>query len=73
MFNKLKQRVIELKKLIFSKGFKFRWGVRIKDFGERISHANILGWFFLGWLADPIIAWGLRIKEAVLSTPIGER
>lgn len=51
--------------MLFSTGFKYRLGVRIKDFGERICHINILGWF-----SSPIIAKGLQIKNSVLDSPV---
>ena len=55
---------------MFNKGFIFRWGMRIKDCGERIGHVNIFGIPILGWLADPIISVGLKIKDSVLSYPL---
>jgi hypothetical protein len=54
----------------FSKGFIYRWGMRIKDFGERVGHVNICGVFILGRLSDWIVRKGLAMKESVLSCPI---
>ena len=55
---------------MINKGFIFRWGMRIKDFGERIGHVNIFGVPVFGWLADPIISVGLKIRDAVLRYPV---
>jgi len=57
---------------IISKGFIYRWGMRIKDFGERVGHVKIRSVFILGWLADLIVPVGIRIKNSVLSYPISE-
>jgi len=57
---------------IFSKGFIYRWGMRIKEFGERVGHVNICGVFILGWLADFIVPIGRSIKNSVLGSPISE-
>lgn len=57
---------------MFSKGFIYRTGVRIKDFGERVGHIKIRGVFIFGWIADRIIRKGFAMKESVLSCPIGE-
>lgn len=57
---------------IFSKGFIYRWGMRIKDFGERVGHVKIRGVFILGRLSDWITHIGLAIKDSVLSCPVSE-
>jgi len=57
---------------IFSKGFIYRWGMRIKDFGERVGHVKIRSVFILGWLAGLIVPVGIRIKNSVLGCPISE-
>ena len=44
------------------KGFIYRWGIRIKECGERIGHVKIRGVFIFGWIAGPIITIGLKIK-----------
>ena len=48
---------------IFSRGFIYRLGVRIKECGEKIGHLKLGSVFILGWLACPIILIGLKIKE----------
>jgi len=48
--------------MIVSRGCIYRWGVRIKELGERIGHVKVRGCFILDWLAAPIIAIGLSIK-----------
>lgn len=55
-----------------SKGFIYRWGIRIKDFGERVGHIKIRGVFILGWLSIPIVRIGLVVKDSVLGGPISE-
>jgi len=57
---------------IFSKGFVYRWGMRIKDFGERLGHIKIYGVFIFNKLSDSITRKGLAIKDSVLSCPISE-
>ena len=51
---------------MLSKGTIYRWGERIKDFGECVGHVKIFNVFILGWLADPIIAKGKKIRDSVL-------
>jgi len=55
-----------------SKGFIYRWGMRIKDFGERVGHVKIHSVFILGWLSCLIVPIGLAIKNSVLSCPISK-
>jgi hypothetical protein len=57
---------------VFSKGFIYRWGIRIKDLGESVGHVKICGVFILGWLSTPIVRKGLAIKDSVLGSPISE-
>jgi hypothetical protein len=57
---------------MFSKGFIYRLGVRIKDFGERVGHIKVCGVFLFKRLSSRIVAKGLEIKDSVLSCPIGE-
>jgi len=52
-------------KMIFSKGFIYRWGVRVKDFGERLGHIKVFRIFILSWVARPISNLGLKIKDSV--------
>jgi hypothetical protein len=57
---------------IFSKGFIFRTGVRIKDFGERLGHIKIHGVFIFGRLSDYVTRKGLALKESVYGCPISQ-
>lgn len=66
MILKIKNFIAELR----SNGFKYRWGIRIKDFGERLGHIRIFGFHFLNWLAGPVVGIGLKIKDSVLCRPI---
>jgi len=58
--------------MIFSKGFIYRTGMRIKDFGERVGHVKIGRVFILGWLSGWITSMGLAMKDSVLCCPIAE-
>ncbi|GHU82795.1 hypothetical protein FACS189468_7380 [Spirochaetia bacterium] len=58
--------------MIFCKGFIYRSGVRIKEFGERIGHVRIFGILIFRLIGDPAIGLGCKIKDSVLSSPIGE-
>jgi len=51
------------------KGFVYRCGTRIKDFGERMGHKKIP---VLRRLCDRVINLGLAIKEAMSNYPIGD-
>jgi len=44
-------------------GFVFRCGVRVKNFGERLSHIKVRGVFILSWLGSSIINIGNGIKR----------
>jgi hypothetical protein len=57
---------------IFSKGFIYRTGMRIKDRGERIGHVRLFGFHFLNWLAGPVIRLGLAIRDSVRNCPVFE-
>jgi len=57
---------------MFSKGFIYRWGMRIKDFGERVGHIKIGGVFIFKGLSVLIIKKGLSIKDSVSNCPIEE-
>jgi hypothetical protein len=59
-------------KFKFSKGFIFRWGMRIKDFGERMAHKKIFGILVLRWCCDPVIVLGLAIRDSVMDCPIAD-
>jgi len=58
--------------IFISKGFIYRLGMRIKDFGERVGHVKVCGVFILGWLSAPIARKGLSIEDSVLGSPIYE-
>jgi hypothetical protein len=58
--------------MVFSKGFIFRWGQRIKEFGERMGGVRLFGVPMFRWCADPVIGFGRRIKNSVLRCSIGE-
>jgi hypothetical protein len=58
--------------MIFSIGFVYRWGQRVKDPGERMAHARVFGVPLFRWLCGPVIGLGLGIKNAALSAPAGE-
>ena len=47
--------------VIFSNGFVYRWGQRIKEFGERIGCCPVLRLF-----SGPVIGLGLRIRDRAL-------
>jgi hypothetical protein len=56
--------------MIFSRGFVYRWGQRIKDFGERMAHKRVLGIPVLRWCCRPVIDLGLTIKDSVMNCPV---
>jgi hypothetical protein len=70
MILRIKNFIAELIKEVNSFGFKYRWGIRIKDFGERLGHIRFFRFHFLNWLAGPVINTGLRIKDSVLYRPV---
>jgi hypothetical protein len=45
------------------RGFIYRWGVRIKDWGERMAHKSLK-------LSDRIIRLGLAIRDWASRYPI---
>jgi len=47
---------------MFSKGFVYRWGIRIKNFGDRAGRIKVFGVFVFGWLSVPIRCLGFRLK-----------
>lgn len=55
--------------MVFSKGFIYRWGQRIKDLGERMGHVRLFGIHICGHY---IIGLGYAIKNSVMDSPIGE-
>jgi hypothetical protein len=56
--------------MIFSSGFVYRWGVRIKEAGERQAHKKIFGIPVLRWCSLPVINLGLAIKNSVMNRPV---
>ena len=52
--------------MIFSNGFVYRWGQRIKEFGERIGCSPVLRLF-----SGPVAGLGLRIRDRALGMSIG--
>jgi hypothetical protein len=58
--------------MIFSKGFIYRWGQRIKEAGERMGHVRLFGIHIFGFVCGLFIGLGIRIKDSVMSCPIGE-
>ena len=59
-------------KMIFGKGFVYRFGVSLKEFGERMAHVRAFGVPLLNWCCGPVIALGLMIKNSVISRPMEE-
>jgi hypothetical protein len=66
------KKLTEGKMRILSKGFIYRTGVRIKDFGERAGHVKICGVFIFSRLSYWITRKGLAIKESVFNCPVSE-
>jgi hypothetical protein len=58
--------------MIFGKAFIYRWGVRIKDFGERMAHKRVLGIPVLRWCSRPVIVLGLAIRDSVMNRPVAD-
>jgi len=58
--------------MIFSKGDIYRFGVAVKEFGERMAHKKVLGIPVLRWCCGPVIGLGLAIRNSVRNSPIGE-
>jgi len=58
--------------MIFSKGSIYRFGIAVKEFGERMAHKKVLNIPILRWCCAPVIGLGLVIKDSVRSCPIGE-
>ena len=55
-----------------SKGWIYRTGVAIKDFGERLGHIKVLGVHVFGWCYCMVIRFGLAVRDFVMGYPIGE-
>jgi hypothetical protein len=53
--------------MILSKGFVYRWGRRIKEYGERMAHVRVLGIPVFRWCCDPVIDLGRRMMELGLN------
>jgi hypothetical protein len=52
--------------MIFSKGFVYRLGQRIKDFGERMGHVRLFGIRIFGLVCGPVISLGYGIRDSAL-------
>jgi hypothetical protein len=50
-----------------SKGFIYRWGMWIKDYGEHMGRIPVIRLF-----CRPVIALGLAIKDSVMNRPIAD-
>jgi hypothetical protein len=44
-------------------GFLYRWAIRIKDFGEWMSHVRVFGIPILRPFCGPVIILGLAIRD----------
>ena len=55
-----------------SKGWIYRTGVAIKDFGERLGHIKVLSVHIFGWCCGLVIQFGLALRDSVRNCPIGE-
>jgi hypothetical protein len=58
--------------MIFSKGFVYRWGVRIKNFGECMALVKVFGIPILRWCCRPVVDLGLGIRNSVMNSPAAE-
>jgi len=54
------------------KGNVYRFGVAVKEFGERLAHKRILGIPVLRWCCGTVIGLGLAIRDLVIDCPISE-
>ena len=52
--------------MIFSRGFVYRTGMRIKEFGERMAHVRVFSIPILNWCCGPFIDLGIAMKNAAL-------
>ena len=52
--------------MIFSRGFTYRTGIRIKEFGERMSHVRVFSIPLFRWCCGLFIALGLSAKDSAL-------
>lgn len=55
---------------MFSTGFIYRWGVRIKEFGERLGHIRIFGKVVFSGLANLMVNKGLKIRASAMRNRI---
>ena len=51
---------------IMKRGFCYRFGVLVKECGERMAHVRVFGIPALRWCCGPVIALGLAIRGAAL-------
>jgi hypothetical protein len=59
-------------KMKISKGFIFRWGMRIKDFGERLRHIRIFDIRVFGWCWRSIRNLGYAIRDTTNGCSVKE-
>jgi hypothetical protein len=52
--------------VIFSNGFIYRLGQRVKDGGERIGHTRLFGVHIFSLICRPMIALGRAIRDSAL-------
>jgi hypothetical protein len=56
--------------MILSRGFIWRQGQSIKDFGEQMAAVRIFGIPILRWCCGPVISLGYKIRDLVRNMPI---
>jgi len=54
------------------KGFIYRFGVSVKEFGERMAHVRVCGVHPFIWCSGPVIGLGLAVVKVASGFPIGE-
>lgn len=58
--------------MVFSKGFIYRFGQRIKDLGEWLGHVKIFGLRIFCWCCGAVTGAGLWIMDSVGNCPAAE-
>lgn len=53
---------------MFFKGFIYRWGIRIKNLGERMAFFLVAGIPVLRWACGPFITLGKWLSYSVLDS-----
>jgi hypothetical protein len=56
--------------MFFSSGFMYRFGVFVKETGERMAHIRLFGVPVLRPFCGPVISLGNRVRDSVLGRPI---